>query len=151
MPLLKGYEWQMDVDAFRKLGPNGFEPLLAIANDPDVINLYRGRALAALTLYPNDAVWDFMNGYVSAGQDPVMRRRTAEAMCRTFRAQRENDVEATMIPLLQATDPQLRTKAAKCLQGIKGKTAQDALAHYRRSIKQPWEARAAGFGETSTP
>lgn len=152
MPLLKGYEWRLDPMAFRQLGPDAVAPLLAIVEDSDVIKLYRGRALAALTLYPNDQVWDFMAGYVTAGQDPVLRRRTVEAMCSAFRDSRSGDVQSALIPLLEEPDPQLRTKAAKCLRGMGdegSKATQAALAAYRQRIRQPWEARASGFGESS--
>lgn len=146
MNLLKGYEWQVNVGAFHKLGAEAYVPLLKIAGDQDEVNLYRGRALAALTLYPNDSVWDFFAGRVASSDNQVQRRRTVEAICKTFRASRGADVAEILIPLLKTSDPQLRTKAARCLQGMQGEAVRRALTDYHKTIKQPWESRAAGFG-----
>lgn len=149
--LLNGYEYRPDKAALDRLGPNVYRALLDLAGDDAATNLMRGRAMAALTLYPNDEVWAW---FVSATKDvrhPVLRRRAVDAMCKGFAAQRGDALVSALAPLLQATDAHLRVSTARCLREIGGRNADAALSAYRKTIHQPWEARAAGFKGANTP
>lgn len=145
--LLRGYEWHPDKAALDRLGPDVYRALIDIAGDNTATNLVRGRAMAALTLYPNDEVWAWFAGAVSDTADGARRRRLVDAMCDAFAAGKGDAVESLVAPLLAAGDVHLRISAAKCLRKVGGSRAEAALAAYRQGIRQPWEARAAGFKE----
>jgi hypothetical protein len=146
MGLLEGYEWRPDKAAFDQLGQDAWHQLIEVAGNGAATNLVRGRAMAALTLYPNDEVWTwFVSAATHDGGQPVLRRRALDAMCATFATRRADALEGVVEPLLQAADAHLRVSAAKCLRTIGGNKADAALSQYRRNIHQPWEARAAGL------
>ena len=149
--LLGGYEWHPDKAAFEQLGAGTDTLLMQIAGDDSRTRLMRQRAMAALSLYPNDKVFHWFETLVSDGQDAIMRRRAVDVMCSTFRASRGDAVVSAVTPLLGADDAYLRVRAAVCLREIGGATATDALANYRRGIKAAWEAKAAGFKGTNIP
>lgn len=146
--LLTGYEWHLDAHAFGKLPPDTWQTLIAIANDPAETNFIRQRAMAALTLYPNNAVWTWFDARVASAKGAV-RRRSVDALCAAFATRRGPAVEAAVSPLLQSTDAQLRVSAAKCLRQVGGSKAEAALSQYRAHIRHAWEARAAGFADSS--
>jgi len=146
MNLLEGYEWRLDAEGFQSLGADAYLELLAIAGDKGELNMVRGRALAALTLYPNQQVWLFFADRVAKpGDEPVLRRRAVDAMCETFTTARAQEVAAVLMPLLEDGDAHLRIAAAKCLRGIGDDSSNEALRAYRQTIEDSWEARAAGF------
>lgn len=149
--LLGGYEWHPDKAAFERLGPGTDTLLMQIAADKSRTRLMRQRAMAALSLYPNDNVFKWFETLVSSGQDAIMRRRAVDIMCSTFQAARSAAVVSAVSPLLGADDAYLRVRAAVCLREIGGTTANDALANYRRGIKAAWEAKAAGFKGADKP
>lgn len=143
--LLQGYEWRIDATAFDHLGDDAFEVLLGIAEDPDVPGLFRERAFAALTLYPNDLVWRYFVTELEASRATVRRRRVVEALCQAFGDSRMAELEDLLLPYLDVRDAHLRTKVAKCLQHSTDTRVNEALDRYRSRIAEPWEARAAGF------
>jgi len=146
MNLLKGYEWRLDAAGFESLGAEAYRELLAIAADKAELNMVRGRALAALTLYPNQQVWLFFADRVAKpGDAPALRRRAVDVMCETFATARAQEVEAILVPLLEDGDAHLRIAAAKCLLAMGNDSSKQSLRHYRDTIDNSWEARAAGF------
>lgn len=151
MNLLKGYEWRLDADAFESLGADAYRDLLAIAADASELNMVRGRALAALTLYPNQEVWSYLTGEAANGDDPVRRRRAVDAMCEAFAPARAAELETILPPLLENDDAHLRIAAAKCLIRVGGDSSKPALRRYHDTIENSWEARAAGFTGGDTP
>ncbi|HKI73834.1 MAG TPA: HEAT repeat domain-containing protein, partial [Pseudomonadales bacterium] len=108
-------------------------------------------ALAALTLYPNEAVLKYMQGGVAESDNRIRRRRMVDALCATFAASRASLVEDTVTPLLAAEDPHLRVSAAKCLGRVGGPKAKAALQNYRANVAAPWEVREAGISQTGAP
>lgn len=145
MHLLQGYEWHIDAPAFDRLGDDAFEALIDIAEDPDVAGVFRERAFAALGLYPNRIVRDYLFAQLEAPETTVRRRRTVEVLCAAFGDSRLGEIEESLLPYLEARDAHLRTKVAKCLEGSTDPRVDRALARYRARIVESWEARAAGF------
>jgi hypothetical protein len=142
MPLLKGYEWQFNPDQFRALPADSYQELLRIAGSVEYPGHIRERALAALSIYPNDAVWSFMYGDLRNSADGVRRRRLVEAMCVAFAGQRPREVEDAIVKMLDSADPHLRVKVAKCLKTLDSESAREQLDHYRSRITESWEAVA---------
>jgi len=150
MQLLRGFEWQLDEQAFLLLPDNCWEELLQISNDRNVKKLIRARAAAALTLYPNDKVWYELVSRISYDRSRVMRRRSTEQVCKAFSDSRARAVEEKMISLLADKDPQVRVLAARCLQPGKSEAASSALTMFRSELDRAedsrfWEFEAAGF------
>lgn len=146
MALLRGYEWDVSADRFEVLDGEPWPVLMEIARDETLPDYIRGRARAALTLYPNQEVWQFYRQQLGTetGGD---RRRVADAICEAFVDVRQEGVESVMKPLLGAEDAHLRSRAAICLNRIDSKTAQRAVQQYRQGIAEPWERRVIGGGE----
>ena len=134
MPLLKGYEWQFNPDQFRALPADSYQELLRIAGSVDYPGYIRERALAALRIYPNDAVWSFMYGDLRNSTDIVRRRRLVEAMCAAFAGQRPRRVEDAIVNMLDSADAHLRVKVARCLGTLDSESAREQLDRYRSKI-----------------
>ncbi|MCB1692659.1 MAG: hypothetical protein KDI19_07825 [Pseudomonadales bacterium] len=145
--MLTGYEWHVDASAFAKLGPDVYKDLLALAENPEETGVTRARAIAVLSLYRDDSVWNFFARAVSTEEEPSRRTAIVDAMCEAFVTQRPADVAGTMIPLLEARDLHVRVRAARCLRRIDSDRVLLALENYRGRIKNDWEFKAAGFGE----
>jgi len=148
--LLQGYEWKLQEQAFHQLGEAAASSLIEIAEDDNQVNFIRARAAAALTLFPGDAAWDYYESEITVGInrvaiDRVRRRQLVQNFCTSFALTRPQQVEAMVMPLLREPDAHLRAKSARCLSKINGAQSREALATYRASITEPWEARAAGF------
>lgn len=158
--LLRGFEWQLDVEGFSALPDNCWEDLLRIANDRRFMKVTRSRASAALTLFSNDSVWSHMLSQLGGdhhsrkedvtSEDAVMRRRAADQMCQTFAVARPEAVEGNMISLLNEVDPQLRVRAARCLKLMTTETASEALLEYKTKLQHSaagsqWELEALGL------
>lgn len=143
--LLQGYEWKLQEQAFHQLGEAAVGSLIEIAEDENQVNFIRARAAAALTLFPGDAAWDYYESEITVGIDRVRRRQLLQNFCTSFALTRPQQVEAMVMPLLREPDAHLRAKSARCLSKIDGAQSREALATYRASITEPWEARAAGF------
>ena len=153
--LLQGYEWKLQEQAFYQLGEAAVSSLIEIAEDENQVNFIRARAATALTLFPGDEAWDYYESEISVGidrvandrvaNDRVRRRQLVQNFCTAFVPTRPQQVEAMIVPLLKEPDARLRAKSARCLSKINGLQSREALAKYRESIIEPWEARAAGF------
>jgi len=143
--LLQGYEWKLPEQAFHQLGEAAVSSLIEIAEDENQVNFIRARAAAALTLFPGDAAWDYYESEITVGINRVRRRQLVQNFCTSFALTRPQQVEAMVMPLLREPDAHLRVKSARCLSKIDGDQSREALATYRASITEPWEARAAGF------
>jgi len=143
--LLQGYEWKLPEQAFHQLGEAAVSSLIEIAEDENQVNFIRARAAAALTLFPSDAAWDYYESEITVGINRVRRRQLVQNFCTSFALTRPQQVEAMVMPLLREPDAHLRVKSARCLSKIDGDQSREALATYRASITEPWEARAAGF------
>jgi len=142
IPLLKGYEWQFDADKFKALPPDSYMELLRIARSEDNPNFIRERAMAALRVYPNDAVWSFFDEEVQNFADIVKRRRGVQAMCQTFAEERPGRVEDAIADLLESEDPHLRVTVARCFKTLNSESALQRLSNYRSKISESWEAKA---------
>ena len=151
LDLLQGYEWRLQEDRFRAMGPDAYKSLLNIADDADRVNFIRARAARALTLYPNDVVWEFFEREITIGQDRIRRRQLVQNFCASFLRTRPDEVGLALMPLLKESDAHLRSSSARCLQKHDSELSRDALASYRRMISDPWELRAAGFSQEDSP
>jgi HEAT repeat protein len=145
LSLLQGYEWKLQEQAFYQLGEAAVSSLIEIAEDENQVNFIRARAATALTLFPGDEAWDYYESEITLGADQVRRRQLVQNFCTAFTPTRPQQVEAMVVPLLKEPDARLRAKSARCLSKINGVQSREALATYRESIIEPWEARAAGF------
>ena len=153
--LLQGYEWKLQEQAFHQLGEAAVSSLIEIAEDENQVNFIRARAATALTLFPGDAAWDYYESEITVAIDRVAndrvaidrvrRRQLVQNFCTSFTPSRPQQVEVMVMPLLSEPDAHLRAKSARCLSKINGVRSREALATYRESIIEPWEARAAGF------
>lgn len=148
--LLQGYEWTLQEQAFHQIGEAAVSSLIEIAEDENQVNFIRARAAAALTLFPGDKAWEYYESEITVGtdrvaMDRVRRRQLVQNFCTSFALTRPQQVEAMVMPLLREPDAHLRVKSARCLSKINGAQSREALATYRASITEPWEARAAGF------
>ncbi len=150
LSLLQGYEWALQEQAFHQLGEAAVSSLIEIAEDENQVNFIRARAATALTLFPGDEAWNYYESEITAANDRaaidrVRRRQLVHNFCTSFALSRPQQVEAMVMPLLREPDAHLRAKSARCLSKINGAQSREALATYRASITEPWEARAAGF------
>jgi HEAT repeat protein len=145
LSLLQGYEWKLQEQAFHQLGEAAVSSLIEIAEDENQMNFIRARAATALTLFPGDEAWDYYESEITVGVDRVRRRQLVQNFCTAFAPTRPQQVEAMVVPLLNEPDAHLRAKSARCLSGINSVRSRQALATYRESIKESWEARAAGL------
>jgi len=145
LDLLQGYEWRLQEDKLQSIGPDAYKSLLNIADDAGQVNFIRARAALALTMFPNDEVWDFYEREITMGQNRIRRRQLVQNFCTSFLQTRPDRVESALMPLLRASDAHLRSNTARCLQKIDSEQARAALESYRRTISEAWELRAAGF------
>jgi hypothetical protein len=146
MDLLQGYEWEVPK------GPvpvkNAEEELIRIASDSSQPNFIRARAAAALTVYPNDRVWEFYRAQITSSPvasavRKVSRRRAIDALCTAFLPERSQAIQELIIPLLTEGDAHLRVRVAQCLLRIDSDAAKSALGNYRAGIGESWELKAA--------
>ena len=142
MPLLKGYEWQFDSDKFAALPPDSYHALLQIAGSRDHPGFIRERAMVALRIYPNDEVWAFFNEAVSNAASNVKRRRAVQGMCQAFAETHSRRVEDAIAKMLDAEDPHLRVRVARCLKSLDSESAREKLSSYRSKISESWELEA---------
>lgn len=147
MALLRGYEWDISADRFAALDGEPWSLLMEIARDDALPDYIRGRARAALTLYPNQQVWQFYRQQLGT-ETGGGRRRVVDAICEAFVEVRGAGVENVMKPLLRADDAHLRSRAAICLERIDSETAQRAVQQYRQGIAEPWERQMISGGES---
>ncbi|MFT6433560.1 MAG: hypothetical protein ACJAVI_001602 [Candidatus Azotimanducaceae bacterium] len=155
LPLLRGFEWRLDIESFRALPNNCWEDLIRIANDARFMKITRSRASVALTLFANDNVWLHMMSQLAAdfpgsSENAVMRRRAVDQLCETFAVARSDAVAGKMIPLLEEVDPQLRVRAAQCLQLMATESGKKALLEYKTKLERSaaesdWELEALNF------
>jgi hypothetical protein len=153
--LLRGFEWRLDIESFRALPNNCWEDLIRIANDARFMKITRSRASVALTLFANDNVWLHMMSQLAAdfpgsSENAVMRRRAVDQLCETFAVARSDAVAGKMIPLLEEVDPQLRVRAAQCLQLMATESGKKALLEYKTKLERSaaesdWELEALNF------
>ncbi|MBL4679399.1 MAG: hypothetical protein JKY88_01600 [Pseudomonadales bacterium] len=145
--LLGGYEWELSIEMFEALPEDTYLTLMKIASDPMVLSFYRGRAVAALSLYQNDEVWLFFKKSIgealSQNEREVESRRTLEAMCKTFASSRGDELKKLLRPWLLKDDSHFRVQTATCLQDLQSIYADEAtkiaLQNYKETIIQKWE------------
>ena len=142
---LQGYEWQLPTEPLPVAGAEA--ELIRIASDKTQPNFIRGRAVAALTVYPSDEVWTFYSARITAASEnnpasTVSRRRTVDALCSTFLPDRAEAIQALLTPLLNEADAHLRVRVAQCLENIESEGARSALGVYRSGIGESWELKA---------
>jgi hypothetical protein len=149
LALLQGYEWQFDATRFAALPSDAYLTVLNIIEDESIARFIRGRAMVALTLYPNADVWDFYQSNIQASNNTVSRRRFVEASCAGFLASNPQGLADLLVPLLESSDPHLRAHSANCLRRVNDDHNElnlaVVLANYESTIAEDWERRIAGF------
>jgi len=141
LPLLRGFEWQLDARRFAELPPDTYVELLAIAGDRNLAPYLRERAAVALSLYPNGEVLEFFIGQIALDEAPILRRNLVQAFCNAFSAHSPDRVEAAIGGLLEAEDAHLRIRVARCLRGLGTESAAERVEKYRAAITQEWERK----------
>jgi len=144
LTLLRGFEWQLDVDALRAMPADTDKVLLNIArNDSYPIHI-KSRAIAALGQFPNDAVWRFLEAELAVAGS-IERRRIVDTICQTFSADRPGEVEVVIGDYLKQQDAHLRVNVARCLQTIGSVSALEKVKRYQKSTLESahrWERDA---------
>lgn len=144
LALLRGYEWQLDVEALRALPADTYKILLDIAGGDGYPVYIKSRALAVLEHFPNDRVWAFLESELATAA-PIERRRIVDTVCETFSADRPTQVEAVIGDYLQQQDAHLRIIVARCLQAIGSVSAMDKIQRYQKVTAETaelWERDA---------
>ena len=144
MILLRGYEWELDVEALKALPADVDKVLLDIAGNETYPVFIKSRATAALGQFPSDRVWTFLQSELATA-DPIERRRIVDTICDTFSAARPGQVEAAISDYLQQQDAHLRVTVARCLQAIGSITAMEEIQRYQKATIEtadPWERKA---------
>jgi hypothetical protein len=142
--LLRGYEWELDVEALKALPADTGKVLLDIAGNETYPVYIKSRAITALGQFPSDAVWTFLHAELATA-DSIERRRIVDAICRTFSADRPGQVEAAISVYLNQQDAHLRVTVARCLQAIGSDTAMEKIRRYQKATVEtaaPWERKA---------
>jgi len=153
LPLLDGYEWQLNPARFEALPADTYLTLIEIANDDSTLSYTRGRVMVALALYENETVWLFFKNRLARSESTVQKRRAVEAICDVFLSSKTEHLKELLKPMLASSDVHLKTKAARCLGEViklsPDSEVEAALLAYRETIKENWERSAAGFNGKS--
>ena len=143
MPLLEGFEWTLPRAEFNALPNDTYLTLIEIAGDKDTLAFYRGRALVALGLYENKAVWTFFEGAIKTPMTKVEKRRSLEGMCKIFSKSRLSEIKVLLRPGLHDGDAHFRLGAAQCLASLQERQfdveTKIALDEYEKRIIEDWE------------
>ena len=145
MGLLQGYEWKApEVLEVSLQADDAEEQLSGIASDETQPKFIPVRALTtALTVYPSDRVWAIYSARIKTAHespaDKVSRRRTVDAICKSFLIDRVG-LMPTSLP--NEEDAYLRIRLAQCLENIESETAKSVLGIYRAGIGDLREFKA---------
>lgn len=142
--LLRGYEWELDVEALKSLPGGAEDVLLDIARNGEHPDYIKSRAVVALAQFPGDRVWTFLAGELTNAA-PIVRRRLIDIICQTFSADRPAQVEAMISDYLTQPDAHLRVTVARCLQSIGSVSAIEAIQRYQKATggtAESWERNA---------
>ena len=154
LDLLQGYEWQLEPARFASLPADVHLTVLSIIEDESVPRFVRGRAMVALTLYPNADVWDFYRSKIQDSDNVVFRRRFVQGSCESFITSNPQALAELLVPLLESSDPHLRAHSANCLGRInddhKELNLSVPLANYGSAIVEDWERRIAGLDSSES-
>ncbi len=142
--LLRGYEWQLDIEKLKGLPPGSEKILMTIFGAEKYPQYIRSRALGALAYFPTKGVWEFLQSEL-AGAAPIARRRIVDTLCQAFTAVRPIELESVIGEYLFQQDAHLRVTVARCLQGIGSDSSREKIHHYRSGMAdsiKPWELDA---------
>ena len=140
--LLSGYEWQLVRENWLNMRPSPADDLIDLVRDSNDPPYIKARAIAVLSLFPENKVWDFFVGLLS-NERVVTQRRIVDALCSTFIQEKPIELESHMEIFLGAADAHLRVRAGRCLINIGSVSANLAVAQYRNRLqKDSWEFKA---------
>ena len=135
--LLEGRHWQLDPEAFRRLGAGTPQVLQELADNESLTNYLRFRALEALTVFPEDETAAFLESF-SQRTEPALARRGVEALSRGFRQTHPQHVQRTAAALSRHPSPQVRLSAGHALKG----TAPEQFQRFMRAETETWVREA---------
>jgi len=148
LQMLKGYEWELNQDMIDRFtesaAPAQIQNLIEIALDENLPVYIRPRAIAVLTRFPDDAVWDFFLQELQQAEG-INRRRMADAICSGFIEPRPDPVIDALGPYLSSDDAHLRILVAECLQQTDSESAGKLIADYKTRVAdfaEQWEKDA---------
>ena len=135
--LLEGRHWQLNPQAFQKLGAGTELVLQELADNASLTNYLRFRALEALTAFPQDETAAFLEAF-SQRTAPHLARRGVEALSRGFGRTHPQHVQRTAAALSRHPNPQVRISAGRALKGAAPEQFQRVL----RSEPEAWVREA---------
>jgi hypothetical protein len=148
LPLLKGYEWELNQELLDSIAasarPDQIQELIEIAQDGNLPVHIKLRAMAVLTRFPEDTVWNFFLQEFQQAEG-ITRRRIAEAICSGFIESRPDAVVDALGPQLTSNDVHLRILVAKCLQQAESESARKLVSSYKTRVADSalqWEKEA---------
>lgn len=142
LSLLQGYEWRLEPVRFKTLSENADLVLREIAEDSNLMNSYRFRALSALQVFPKDRVVDFFEESIDRDPASAHARRAFEAFSAGFSESHPQRVLDMAEKLLQNANPHVRISAARSLRQLNSARAKSAYQNYLKGEKEDWILQA---------
>ncbi|MBF0311079.1 MAG: hypothetical protein HQL56_16310 [Magnetococcales bacterium] len=115
MNLLAGYEWRLIPERWQQLGGDADLILMEVVTDPQLMNVYRFRAMEVLTLYPTNRVADFLERFTLSATEVPLLWRSFRSMERSFKTSQPDRVARLATQLLQHPNARVREDAARTL------------------------------------
>lgn len=137
-PLLEGREWVLEPERFQQVKGEVDLELIKIVEEANSPNYYHFRALAALRLYPNEGVAQFLENYLTENKSPSHLRRALASFVHAFGTTEPERVEKAAAGFLKHADPQMRIAAARALKQVNLSTAQRLLEDYLQNEPEAW-------------
>ncbi|MGK5092017.1 hypothetical protein WDW89_08385 [Deltaproteobacteria bacterium TL4] len=141
--LLLGYEWQLNPELFKNLGPDTDLVLMEIINDPQpTLNYIINRALITLRLYQNERVAQFLEAYIEKGVPSSTVRRAIDSFARAFKDAEPQRVQKSAERLLTHSDPHTQIAAARILKSLNTSASTQTYQRYMRTSMEDWQRTA---------
>ena len=114
---LEGRHWELNAEAFQRLGKGTDSVLIEIAGNTSLLNILRFRALEALSIFPSENTADFLEN-TAAKSFASLARRAFEAMKRGFAKTQPEKVKQLANHLLKHNNTQVRFSAASFIRSV---------------------------------
>ncbi|HIO62264.1 MAG TPA: hypothetical protein EYN39_10750 [Deltaproteobacteria bacterium] len=114
---LEGRHWELNAEAFQRLGKGTDSVLIEIAGNTSLLNILRFRALEALSIFPSENTADFLENTADKSF-ASLARRAFEAMKRGFAKTQPNRVKQLASRLLNHRNAHLRISAARYIRAV---------------------------------
>ena len=121
--------------------------LIGIASDEVQSIFNRARAVPVLVaVYPSDRVCEFYSAGIKIGLesllDKVSRRRTVDAICKTFMLDRTELLQGLLKRLQNKKVAHLCVGVAQCVEKIEFQNAKSTFGLSRSGMGDSWELKA---------